>query len=698
MNVSKRSNNAKPNRGIGQRSARKWATCLLAVVLALTVIVPAYPAERASAASVTTASQGGFTQDQLDGLAYLNEIRAKVGVGPLELDASLTQASQAHAAYYNTTHFEGLSAHREEPGTAGFTGVTAGDRGRAAGWPNTSVAEVMSFNNATTREAIDSWLSTAYHRKIILDDRYTSVGIGLQSGTAVMNPAYVKFQKEGTEAKVYPYDGMKGADVGFYGNEIPNPLVRFGVEHSGGIISATAGFAIDSFEANIVDSQGQEVPYNSELQGDTVFLYPKDVLDGYSVYTVKLDYTLYKESQLRSKTWSFMTGKGRTIRGLSAQYDELVLNPGSKLPIQITASYDDGTFGTPKTAIAYSSSSPAGLKVSAEGTLSGVKPGSYKVTFSAGAVRGTVPVRVFERLKSKSYPATDPTKVKDIAGRSDQAAIEWALRSGVTGVDTNGKFRPEDSVSEAQFLIMLLRTYKVDDESYASKKKQHWAEGAYKVASARNLLLFSTRPGKSDFRNKPINRYRAAGMIASADGVNFDFPQAVNYVLAHNYMRGTEGNQSWMFGSNDIVTRAQAAVILMQLQSGMKQLVGAPKKVTSEKKLPEQLFPEVYIKPALGSKTMIAEFRADGTLSVEGKFANHANKQLEIQIDQRQDNVQSGKMLETIPVLTDSSGRFSISSTGSYGDAILNVFLRTEEATYYIGVKRGTMNASDYSS
>ncbi|SDK41850.1 S-layer homology domain-containing protein [Paenibacillus sp. OK060] len=698
MNASKRSKNNRPNRGIGRRSGRRWATCLLAAVLAITVVVPAYPAERASAASATTASQGGFMQDQLDGLAYLNEIRAKVGVGPLELDARLTQASQAHAAYYNTTRFEGLSAHREEPGTAGFTGATAGDRGKAAGWPNISVAEVMSFEKETTREAIDSWLSTAYHRKIILDGQYTSVGIGLQGGTAVMNPAYVKIQKKDPEAKVYPYDGMKGADIGFYGLEIPNPLDRFGVEHSGGIISATAGLAIDSFEASIVDSQRQEVPYYSELQGDTVFLFPKEVLDGYSVYTVKLDYTLYKESQLRTKTWSFTTGKGRAIQGLSTQYDEFMLNPGSKLPIEIVASYGDGTYGTPKTPIAYSSSSPAGLKVSADGMLEGVKPGSYKVTFSSGAVRGTVPVRVFERLKSKSYPATDPAKVKDIAGRSDQVAIEWALRSGVAGADTNGKFHPEDSVSEAQFLIMLLRTYKVDDESYASKKKKHWAEGAYNVATVRNLLLFSSSPGKGDFKDKPINRYRAAGLIASADGVNFDFSNAVNYVLAHDYMRGTNGNQSWMFGSNDIVTRAQAAVILMQLQSRMKYLVGAPKAITSEKKQPERLFPEVYNKPVLGNKMLIAEFRADGTLQVEGRFAEQANKKLEIHINQHQNNGRSGKILDKIPVQTDSSGRFSISSTGTYGDAILDVNLRTEEVIYYIGVKRGTMNASEYSS
>ncbi|PKQ89439.1 hypothetical protein CXK86_20560 [Paenibacillus sp. BGI2013] len=697
MKSSERSKKDMQNQGNTRKRGRGWGIYMLAATLALTVIVPAYPADHASAASATMVSQGGFTQDQLDGLAYLNEIRAKVGVGPLELDARLSQASQAHATYYNTTQFKGRTAHEEGPGTPGFTGVTAGDRGKAAGWPNKSVAEVMSFNMATTRQAVDAWLSTAYHRQIILDEQYTSVGIGLQNGTAVMNPAFMKLQKDSTEARVYPYDGMKEADIGFYGFEKPNPLVRFGVEHSGGIISASAGFAIDSFEASILDSRGKDVPYYSELHGNTVFLYPKDVLDGYSVYTVKFDYTLYKESQRRSKTWSFTTGKGNTMKGLSAQYDELVLNSGSKLPMQIVASYDDGTFATPKTAIAYSSSSPAGLKVSPDGMLEAVKPGSYKVTLSSGEVQGTVPVRVFERLKSKSYPSTDPAKVNDIAGRVDQAAIEWALRSGITGADAKGKFRPEDSVSEAQFLIMLLRTYKIDDESYASKKKKHWAEGAYNVAKARNLLLFSSGPGKSEFRDKPINRYRAAGLIASMDGVNFDFTYAVDYVLAHNYMRGTEGNQSKMFGSNDIVTRAQAAVILMQLQSNMKQLVGAPKSGTSEKKLPEQLFPEVYIKPALGSKTLIVEFGTDGRLLVEGKFIDQANKQLEIQIDQHQDSVQSGKMLEKIPVQIDSSGHFSVSSTGTYSDATLNVYLRTQGVVYAIGVKRGTMNASDYS-
>ncbi|MEN1990859.1 hypothetical protein [Paenibacillus hubeiensis] len=57
-----RSKNDRTNRGSARRSGRRWAACLLVGVLALTVVVPAFPA-----ASATMATQGGFTQDQLDG-------------------------------------------------------------------------------------------------------------------------------------------------------------------------------------------------------------------------------------------------------------------------------------------------------------------------------------------------------------------------------------------------------------------------------------------------------------------------------------------------------------------------------------------------------------------------------------------------------------------------------------------------------
>lgn len=47
-------------------------------------------------------------------------------------------------------------------------------------------------------------------------------------------------------------------------------------------------------------------------------------------------------------------------------------------------------------------------------------------TFAARKIIEAEPRRILESW-SETNPATDPTKVKDIAGRSDQAAIEWTL-------------------------------------------------------------------------------------------------------------------------------------------------------------------------------------------------------------------------------------------------------------------------------
>ncbi|WP_220027983.1 hypothetical protein [Paenibacillus sp. S02] len=57
----------------------------------------------------------------------------------------------------------------------------------------------------------------------------------------------------------------------------------------------------------------------------------------------------------------------------------------------------------------------------------------------------------------------------------------------------------------------------------------------------------------------------------------------------------------------------------------------------------------MYIKPILGSKTLIAEFRADGTLLVEGQFVDQANKQWEIHINQHQNNERIGNIFGCEP-------------------------------------------------
>ncbi|GIP29797.1 hypothetical protein J23TS9_49270 [Paenibacillus sp. J23TS9] len=258
----------------------------------------------------------GINQDQNDALAYLNSIRAKLGLQALKYNGNMSKAAQLHAVYYNMNHEKASqSAHSESKGLPGFKGSTIVDRLKASGWspgPNGYMTgEAMHYEQTTIKGAIEEWLDTAYHREIILSHKYTEVGIGFVNGTAVLDmagpydPTPIK-----SGIAVYPYDGMKNVGVGFYGNENPNPLSQFNIKSSGCIISATTEKEMVWHQAKITDQNGKEIPIFEELHNkDTLFLYPKYVLKGNHTYQISLSYEMKGSPGKKKKMWSFTTGE-----------------------------------------------------------------------------------------------------------------------------------------------------------------------------------------------------------------------------------------------------------------------------------------------------------------------------------------------------------------------------------------------------
>lgn len=262
-------------------------------------------------------SQPGITTEQSDALAYLNEVRAKLGLPSLKYNANMSKAAKLHAVYYNANHEKtaSQSAHNETKGLPGFTGVTVFDRLKASGWtPGPSgymTGEVMHYGQTSIKGAMEGWMDTAYHREIILSHKYQEVGVGYAEGTAVLDmagPYYPTSIKGGIA--VYPYDGMKNVGLGFYGNENPNPLSQFKVKSSGYIISATTEKEMIWHTAKIRDEKGVDVPYFEELHSkDTLFLFPKSVLKKSHTYQVSLSYEMKGTPGKKQKIWSFTTGE-----------------------------------------------------------------------------------------------------------------------------------------------------------------------------------------------------------------------------------------------------------------------------------------------------------------------------------------------------------------------------------------------------
>jgi len=648
---------------------RKFAR--LSIILLLTLgmyFVQSALLEQTRAAASTDSSS--VAQDQVDALAMLNEVRAQVGVPALVLSKEITQAARSHAAYYNRHERDkkvSLSAHQEKQGMEGFTGTSVMDRMKAAGWNQAgtyrSSGEVMHFKQKTSRQAMQGWLDTAYHRALILSPKYNEVGIALVDGTAVVNLG-------GTRAPaplqngiaVYPFPGMTQAPVGFYGHEVPNPLSQFGVDYSGYIISATTIDTIDWHEASLIDEKGEAIPFYEEIySGNTLFLYPKTILEGYHTYRVQLAYRTEGSSETQNQSWSFKTGEGHKLLSIAGSPDELVINEGEETSIRVTGYYDDSVTEPITSNVRYVSNNPSGLKPVSPTSFQGIKAGNYYITAHVGSLTSErIQVKVLPRLKTKTYPSLDASK-------------------------------PSTTVTEAEFWTMFLQQYQVDIDAYAPAKKKHAADAAYQIAATRNIPLLGLTVTPA--RDKPITRVKIAEILAAADGVNYVNYNAIWYVLGMGYVKGVTDSTIFGFNNEGTITRGEAIQLLIDLKPKLKSLRGRPTKPTPIELLPPLPKKESYKKPGvIKDYTLIATYHPDRTLTVEGKFTILAGQQTKLMV---QTGGKKPMEIEEVTVSVDSEGNFNITS-GPYTEDALNLYLKTEGALYWISAEANGMNVTEF--
>ncbi len=114
----------------------------------------------------------------------VNALRQRAGLASLAPSPVLDRAAGQHAAYLDryrepgkTPH--GLSAHKQQPGLAGFTGEDPGARAVAAGYPHRDVLENVSMGYADADEAIDGLMSAIYHRLTFLDFDADQLGVAV---------------------------------------------------------------------------------------------------------------------------------------------------------------------------------------------------------------------------------------------------------------------------------------------------------------------------------------------------------------------------------------------------------------------------------------------------------------------------------------------------------------------------------------
>jgi uncharacterized protein YkwD len=107
-------------------------------------------------------------------VTLVNQERAKVGVGPVALHPSVTNAAQGHSDYQAAAN---TMTH------TGAGGTDAGDRIAASGYAWRAWGENIAAGQPDAASVMQAWMNSAGHRKNILDPHFTDIGVGLAYST-----------------------------------------------------------------------------------------------------------------------------------------------------------------------------------------------------------------------------------------------------------------------------------------------------------------------------------------------------------------------------------------------------------------------------------------------------------------------------------------------------------------------------------
>ena len=128
-----------------------------------------------------------FSDDQLNTLRevldLVNAARSEAGVSPLELNAALCGAAQVRAQECT----QGLS-HTRPDGSSYKTAITQ------AGVSSGYTGENAATGHSSAQQVVDSWLRSEGHRKNILSENFTQLGVGFAPNTSGRYKGYAWVQ------------------------------------------------------------------------------------------------------------------------------------------------------------------------------------------------------------------------------------------------------------------------------------------------------------------------------------------------------------------------------------------------------------------------------------------------------------------------------------------------------------------------
>ncbi|TCZ73581.1 S-layer homology domain-containing protein [Paenibacillus albiflavus] len=190
-------------------------------------------------------------------------------------------------------------------------------------------------------------------------------------------------------------------------------------------------------------------------------------------------------------------------------------------------------------------------------------------------------------LSISGFASAQTTQFSDISKHWAKDTIEWGVTQGaVTGYE-DGTFKPEATISEAEFLSMFLRAFGGE----IAKAEGNWSDPVYAAAKALNYPVLGEKDNA--IRNTPILRSQVAEIIAGANGQNYTGDAAISYLLDKGYTAGKTAATVEGYAGADSLSRAEAIQFIKTLTTrGFTKLEARPEAA----KQPETAKPAAKLK------------------------------------------------------------------------------------------------------
>ena len=171
----------------------------------------------------------GIDANTATALQIVNNTRAAMGSPCATMVAALNTSATTHCQYF-AANLNSSTAncnskpdpHSETSGCPDFVGADPGTREKSAGYTSNGWAEVMAFDDNSTK-ALGQWINSIWHRTPVLSPWTRDLGYGAATGCDTIDFG-TGAASPGNLVMTYPYDGQTGVMTSFNGtSESPAP-------------------------------------------------------------------------------------------------------------------------------------------------------------------------------------------------------------------------------------------------------------------------------------------------------------------------------------------------------------------------------------------------------------------------------------------------------------------------------------------